>query len=613
MFSTIDWFLIAAYLFSAFLVGAWMTRTASRGLSSYFVADRSLPWWWLGTSMVATTFAADTPLAITGIIANDGISGNWFWWSWIFTFVTITVFFARKWRTSRVLTDVEFIELRYDGRSASLLRAFKAFYLSLIVNCVILGWVFRAMSKITSPFVDWKILLGENAYAQIFSIWPKFLIFDNFNNTLTVLVIFLIVVAYSSMGGIRGVILTDLFQFALAMITAIIFAILAVNYVGGLDSLFSKLHSLYPLKGDDILRFMPHFDSKLFPLEIFLIYISVQWWAQYYSDGSGYLAQRMNTAQTPADAEKGALWFTLANFWLRTWPWVMVGLVALVVFPLNNPTQFHPLGQTVAGDREMGYPILMKLILPSGMLGLTFVSLMAAFMSTVDTHINWGASYLVNDAYRRFIRSRASQRELVLVSRLSVLLISLLAILVASKIESIEQAWKFFVAMGAGLGLPQILRWVWWRVNAWTEIVGMSSAFLGSVVLYTFFPNTRAEYLLFWIVIISTTAALIATFMSPPVNESTLRKFIVTTSPFGFWKGMVPQQDEKKNLFIKIRLWILGLVTTFSGLFSIGYLLKLNWIVGTALLIICLISFGMQLRLMSNSDDSSIKKLETIS
>ncbi len=602
MFSTADWIIIAFYLVSAFVIGVWMSRTAGRGLSSYFVADRSLPWWWLGTSMVATTFAADTPLAITGIIAKDGISGNWFWWSWVLTFVSITVFFARKWRLSGVLTDVELIELRYEARSAAILRAFKAFYLSIIVNCIILGWVFRAMSKITTPFIDWKILLGEHAYTRLLSAWPGLLIFDNFNNTLTVLIIFLIVVAYSSMGGIRGVILTDLFQFTLAMISAVIFAVLAVQYVGGLDSLFSRIHSLYPVRGNDLLRFWPRFDNKLFPFKIFAIFIGVQWWALYYSDGSGYFAQRINCARTLHDAEKGTLWFTMANFILRTWPWVVVGLVALIVFPLNDPAKFHLLGQGVAGDREMAYPILMKLILPSGLLGLIFVSLMAAFMSTVDTHINWGASYLVNDIYRRFLRKNASQRELVFASRASVILISILAILIASQIQSIEKAWKFFVAIGAGLGLPQILRWIWWRANAWTEIAGMLSALAGSAVLYLLFPGSRAEYLLFWIVLISASAALAATFLTPPVSDAALRRFIARTSPFGFWKGLTPEQTERTKLAGKVPMWILGVLATFSGMFGIGYLVRLNWAAGLALLLICGISFRWLIKMMAEAD-----------
>jgi SSS family solute:Na+ symporter len=602
MFSAIDWFLIGAYLLLAFVVGVWMTRTAGRGLSSYFVADRSLPWWWLGTSMVATYFAADTPLAITGIIANDGISGNWFWWSWVFTFMTITVFFARKWRRSRVLTDVELIELRYDGRSASLLRAFKAFYLGLVVNCIILGWLFRAMSKITSPFVDWKILLGANTFDRVSSLWPSFLVFDNLNNTLTVLIIFLIVVAYSSLGGIRGVILTDLFQFVIAMVTAIWFAILAVEYVGGLEALLAQVHSLYPERAEATLRFMPHFDAKLFPFEAFLVFVAIQWWAQYYSDGSGYLAQRMNTARIPADAEKGTLWFTLANFLLRTWPWVLVGLVALVAFPLDDPARFHSLGHELGGDREMGYPILMKLILPPGLLGLTFVSLMAAFMSTVDTHINWGASYVVNDLYLRFVRPAATDRELVLVSRVGVVSLSLLAIIVATQISSIEQAWKFFVSIGAGMGLPQILRWVWWRANAWTEIVGISSAFVASLVLYTVFPDTRAEYLLFWIVAISTVAAFAATLSTPPTSEGALERFIERVTPYGFWGGRVASAGAGGDLGERVRLWVVGVTCTFSGMFGIGHLLKLNWMAGVALSLISIGTFVLMLRWMSAPD-----------
>ncbi len=599
MFSIIDWLIIIAYLVFAFAIGALMTRKAGTGLDSYFIAGRSLPWWWLGTSMVATTFAADTPLAITGIIAKDGISGNWFWWSWIITFVTITVFFARRWSQSGVLTDVELIELRYSGRPASILRVFKALYMGVIVNCVILGWVFRAMSKITSPFIDWQIILGSGVYNNLLNFWPGFLIFDNFNNTLTVLVIFVIVVTYSSMGGIRGVILTDLFQFVLAMGTAIIFAVLAVQHVGGLGELFAQMHQLYPERGADFLRIWPDFDNVLLPFEVFLIFIAIQWWAQYYSDGSGYLAQRMNTARTPADAEKGTLWFTLANFCLRTWPWIMVGLVAIVVFPLDDPARYYALGESVAGDREMGYPVLMKLILPSGLLGLTFASLMAAFMSTVDTHINWGASYMVNDLYKRFFNPAASQKRLVLASRVSVILISLAAVLIASQISSIEEAWKFFVALGAGLGLPQMLRWLWWRANAWTEISGMAAAFVSSVFLYTAFPDTRSEYLIFWSVLISTAVALSATFVTAPVRAETLRQFVDKTSPVGFWGVYTVKTEQRKKEFKqRLLIWLLGLITCFASVFGIGYLLLLDWPLGLALLALCVVCFCAMLKRM---------------
>jgi len=575
MFTALDWSIIVIYLLFAFVMGLLMTRKASVSLSSYFIAKRSLPWWWLGTSMAATTFAADTPLAVTGIVARAGIAGNWFLWCSILTYVTMTVFFARKWHLSQVLTDVEITELRYGGRSASILRASKAFYFSIIINSFVLGWVFRAMSKISQPFIDWKIILGANIFGTLLNFWPGFLIFDNFNNTLTVLVIFIIVVSYSSFGGIRGVILTDLFQFVLALGCSILFAILAVQYVGGLPEIFSKIHQLYPDTADSLLQFVPASDNPLLPLEILFIYLGVLWWAQYFSDGSGYLAQRINTARTPEDAEKGALWFTIATFVLRTWPWIIVALAAMVIFPLDDPARYHILGAEVGTDREMGYPVLMKLILPPGLLGLTFVSLLAAFMSTVDTHINWAASYLVNDVYKRFIRPNASQKHFILVSRLSVVFVALFSILVASQITSIEKSWKIFIALGAGMGLPQILRWVWWRANAWTEIAGMVSAFVMSVILYFVFPEVKDEYLLVWIVLASTLISICATLLTKPVENEVLKKFITRVKPFGFWKGMV--FEKQMNLQIikkKIIIWILAVLMIFSGMFSIGYFLR---------------------------------------
>jgi len=600
MFTALDWSIIVIYLLFAFAIGLLMTRKASKGLSSYFIAERSLPWWWLGTSMAATTFASDTPLAVTGIVAKAGIAGNWFLWCSILTYITMTVFFARKWRSSNVLTDVEITELRYGGRSASILRAFKAFYFSIIINSFVLGWVFRAMSKISQPFIGWDKILGAGIFGKLLEFWPGFLIFDNLNNTLTVLVIFIVVVAYSSLGGIRGVILTDLFQFVLALGCSIMFACFAVQYVGGLPEIFSKLHQLYPEKADSLLQFVPARDNPLLPFNILLIYIGVLWWAQYFSDGSGYLAQRINTARTPADAEKGALWFTLATFVLRTWPWIIVALAAMVIFPLDDPARFHSIGAEVGTDREMGYPVLMKLILPPGLLGLTFVSLLAAFMSTVDTHINWAASYLVNDVYKRFFRPMASQKQLVRVSRLSVVFISLFSVLVASQITSIEKAWKIFIALGAGMGLPQLLRWVWWRANAWTEIAGMVTAFCMSVFLYLAFPAVKDEYLLVWIVITSVLASITLTVLTKPVENEVLRQFTARVKPFGFWKEMVFEKQINLHIIKKrIIMWILGVTTTFCGMFSIGYFLRGPRLTGLICSIVSVVCFWLVIRLMS--------------
>ncbi|WP_061246324.1 sodium:solute symporter family protein [Leptospira interrogans] len=576
MFSVIDWFFIFMYLSFAFAAGILLSPKAGKSLVSYFVADRKLPWWWLGTSMVATTFAADTPLVITGFIAADGISANWFWWSWAIGYMAMTVFFAGKWRRMEVLTDVEFVELRYGGKPAIILRMVKAFYLSILVNSIVLGWVFKAMSKITGPFLDWKDLLGADRFSIIQNVWPSFLIFDSLNNTITVLILFLVVVVYSSMGGIQGVILTDLVQFALGMGGAILFAVYAVSSQGGISGLLSRMEELYPDKHKSILSFWPDFQEASLPINVFLIFISVQWWAQYYSDGSGYLAQRIHTAKNPKEAEKGSLWFNIANFMVRTWPWILTALVTLVVFPLHDPTKYFSEGWIVGGDREMGYPILMKLILPNGILGIVFASLMAAFMSTADTHINWGASYLVNDFYLRFVHPKADDKTLVKASRIAVVTMSIIAILVATQIQSIANAWKFLLAFASGMGLPQILRWIWWRTNAWTELSGMITALILSMILYPSYPNVRSEYLLFWVAIGSVAVSILVTFLTPPVPQNTLDDFIKRVDPIGFWKG----EDNKKRLedfYKKIFLWLLGTVALFFGMFSLGYFFLLQF------------------------------------
>ncbi|EMN50477.1 transporter, SSS family [Leptospira interrogans str. L1207] len=576
MFSFIDWFFIFMYLFFAFTAGILLSPKAGKSLVSYFVADRKLPWWWLGTSMVATTFAADTPLVITSFIAADGISANWFWWSWAIGYMAMTVFFVGKWRRMEVLTDVEFVELRYGGKPAIILRMVKAFYLSILVNSIVLGWVFKAMSKITGPFLDWKDLLGADRFSIIQNVWPSFLIFDSLNNTITVLILFLVVVVYSSMGGIQGVILTDLVQFALGMGGAILFAVYAVSSQGGISGLLSKMEELYPDKHKSILSFWPDFQEASLTINVFLIFISVQWWAQYYSDGSGYLAQRIHTAKNPKEAEKGSLWFNIANFMVRTWPWILTALVTLVVFPLHNPTKYFSEGWIVGGDREMGYPILMKLILPNGILGIVFASLMAAFMSTADTHINWGASYLVNDFYLRFVHPKADDKTLVKASRIAVVTMSIIAILVATQIQSIANAWKFLLAFASGMGLPQILRWIWWRTNAWTELSGMITALILSMILYPSYPNVRSEYLLFWVAIGSVAVSILVTFLTPPAPQNTLDDFIKRVDPIGFWKG----KDNKKRLedfYKKIFLWLLGTVALFFGMFSLGYFFLLQF------------------------------------
>ncbi|MCB1168203.1 MAG: sodium transporter, partial [Leptospiraceae bacterium] len=341
MFAPLDWIILGLYLLLALVAGLALSKKASSSMESYFLADRNLPWWWLGTSMVATTFAADTPLAITGITVKQGISGNWFWWSWALSYMAGAIFFARKWRKSEVLTDIEFIELRYGQGEGSFLRLFKAGYMSLVMNSIILGWVFRAMAKITTPFVRWNEILSPELYQGLLAHWPSILLFQtdgysaiaNMNHTITLLLLFAGVVVYSIFGGIRGVILTDLLQFGMAMAGSFVFAYLAVDYAGGMENITRTISQSSPSSAAHLDLF-PDFTTTT--ISLFAVYFLVQWWSQYFSDGSGYLAQRMNTARSPEDATRGSLWFVFANFMLRTWPWVVVGLVTLAVFPMAD-------------------------------------------------------------------------------------------------------------------------------------------------------------------------------------------------------------------------------------------------------------------------------------
>ena len=419
MLSTLDWSLILGYIAFALLVGALTSRSASRSLASYFVAGRSLPWWWIGISMVATTFASDTPLVVAGIVAKRGISGNWFWWAWVIGNVGVAVFFAPLWRRAGVVTDAELLELRYGSGPGVFLRGFKAVYSSLIVNLIVLGWVFRAMAKIAEPFLKWEKVLPAGLWAAIEGNWPAALTMGSVNESFTVALLVLMIAVYSSAGGIRGVILTDLFQFVIAMTGSCLFAWYAVEAVGGLSGMSAKLGEIYGAKGAaDILSFLPPEGAGWAGAQVILIYLFVVWWAHNNADGGGYIGQRLCAARTPKDAQAGAFLFTVGNYVLRPWPWILIGLVSLILVPRGMDALPGTMEAKILADRETAYPLLMGRLLPAGVLGLVMMGLLGAFMSTVDTHLNWGMSYLVNDVYARFIRKKAGAREVVLVEPL---------------------------------------------------------------------------------------------------------------------------------------------------------------------------------------------------
>ena len=503
------------------------------------------------------------------------------WWSWAISHISVAVVFAALWRRSRVLTDAELIELRYSGRSAAWLRGFKAAFFAILINAIILGWVVRAMVKIAAPFVDWHAWLGPAAMEAFTAFWPDALLVGSPGDTITVLVLFCVIGAYSSLGGIRGVILTDLLQFAMALVGGVAFAWIAVDHVGGLQGLQAGLARHYDVAS--LLDFVPGRDAAWLPVQVFLTYIAVQWWAQYYSDGSGYLAQRVFTARDERHATAGTIWFAVLNYAVRTWPWVLVALVALVVFPMGVSGGGAD-AEVVAADREMAYPVLMARLLPAGLLGLLFASLLAAFMSTVDTHLNWGASYLTHDLYRRFIAPDASQSRLVWVSRLSVMLLTAMGVVVASRIDSIEQAWRLFIALGAGLGLPSMLRWFWWRANAWTEIAGIVAAVSSALVLYPLFPGARDEYLLLAIVAIATVSAVLATWLTPPVPDAHLEAFTRRVHPPGWWRDLPGAAPRRAMGWLGIA-WVSGNAGVFALMFGIGGLLLGSSVTGALLVL----------------------------
>ncbi|HXE79226.1 MAG TPA: sodium:solute symporter family protein, partial [Vicinamibacterales bacterium] len=461
-----DWLLILAYFVCSFAIAVYYARRAGRNTTEFFLTGRSMPWWLAGTSMVATTFAADTPLAVTELVAANGIAGNWLWWNFVFGGMLTVFFFARLWRRSGILTDVEFVELRYDGPAAAWLRGIKAVFFGLVLNCMIIGWVSLAMETIIRILFPGLALFGhEHVTVAGLRMSAPLVI---------VALLVLVVAAYSLMSGLWGVVVTDAFQFVVAMAGCIVLAVYVLDHpdVGGMAGLMAKLPDetfrLWPAIGD------AGAGAGVLTLSAasFVAYLGVQWWASWYPGsepgGGGYVAQRMLSARDERHALFAALWFTIAHYCLRPWPWIVVALAALVLYP------------GLADPRE-GYVLVMRDVLPPGMLGLLVAAFLAAFMSTISTQLNWGTSYLVNDFWRRFVRRGADERHYVRVSRVFTFVLGILSVCVTANLESISQAWGLVITASAGLGLVLILRWYWWRINAWSEL----AATLSPIVLMT--------------------------------------------------------------------------------------------------------------------------------
>ena len=548
--TTIDYIVIVAYFAVTLFIGLWFRSRASKDISEYFVSGRSLPWWVAGTSMVATTFAADTPLAVTGLTIQHGLAGNWVWWSFALGGMITAFVYARLWRRAGVMTDVELVEMRYAGKPAAALRCSRAIYISLIVNPIIIGWVTSAMYTVLNETILHGVgatgfeqtLFGDNALM----LRPWFIIFG----TLA------LVGVYGMLSGMWGVAVADALQFCLAMFGCIALAWLAIDHFGSAQELERKVIENFGEGGRAAFDLIPDFtgDNAWLPMHIFLLLLLVQWWATWYPGaepgGGGYVVQRMAACKDERHSLLATLWFQIAHYCVRPWPWLIVALAALAMYPdLRQGEIADP-----AFDSGVGFPRLMRELSPPGLRGLLTVTFFAAFMSTLSTQMNWGASYLVRDVYQRFIRPAATDRQLTVASRWASLLV-LVAGGVASVLmfgKSVDAAWQLLLALGAGTGAVFMLRWFWWRINAWSEIVSMfgSLAFfiaVNPVAAAMGFEAPRSEVKMFIVAVATIFLWLIVTYLTPPEDDAILDSFYQKVRPGGwFWKPVAERNPNVK-------------------------------------------------------------------
>ena len=565
--SQLDWAVIGSYFLISLTIGIIGAKKAGKDARSFFLASGNMPWWLLGISMVATTFSTDTPNLVTDLVRQKGVSGNWVWWSFLLTGMLTVFIYAKLWHRSGVLTDVEFYEIRYGGKPAAFLRGFRALYLGLIFNVLVMGSVSLAAIKFG------EIILG----------WPGWV---------TLSIACSITLLYSTLGGLRAIIITDFFQFVLAMIGSVwaCFYILNLDQIGGISSLIE-----HPIVQNKI-ALMPDFSDPDIWVPILFVPLAVQWWASYYPGsepgGGGYIAQRMLSATDEVNAIGASFLFNIAHYAIRPWPWILIALSSLIIFPelSDIKNEFPDISESKIGH-DIAYPAMLTL-LPHGLLGLVAASLIAAFMSTMSTQVNLGASYLVNDFYHRFIQPNASEKKLVLVGRVFTIISIFLGAATGLTLTNAEQAFSLLLLLGSGTGLIYILRWFWWRISAYTEIIAMFSSLI--IASYLNFFN---HSLLSWekIVIgafVTTIVWVSATFFTPPETEETLRSFIKKVKPGGPGWGVYSgsENDDGWSLPKSILLMTLGSILVYSFLLGLGNLIYAKFTIGTILIAISLFS-----------------------
>ena len=578
--SALDWSIIIGYLLITLTIGLWFSRRAGKSMSEFFVSGRSLPWWVAGTSMVATGFAADTPLAVTGIVIKNGLAGNWIWWAFAVGGMITVFVYARLWRRSGVMTDVELVELRYGGTPAAALRGIRAAYVALLVNAIIIGWVCGAMIT----FFEHTIFADAA---------------ENDTRKFVLLVGCLLFVGlYSTLSGMWGVALTDVVQFVLAMLGCVLLAIFAVNAVGGVEALQQKISQQKP-GGFQAMHFLPQFqgENSWMPLHAFLIIALVQWWATWYPGsepgGGGYIVQRMASCKDERHSLLATLWYQIAYYCLRPWPWILVAFVALAMYPqlrtgyLDDPS-FDP---------GIGYPMVIRDVAPSGLRGLMLVTFFAAFMSTISTQTNWGASYLVRDVYQRFLKKDGSDRHYAWASRAASVLVLICGGIATWVMlgKSIDEVWKILLALGAGTGAVFMLRWFWWRINAWSEIVAMISSLVFFLLIgagepsqqpgwidgfhLVYLPDLETKILL--VAFCSMISWILATYLSRPEPQATLIAFYRLVRPGGpGWKPIAqhaPDVNVDQNLGLSLLAALFAAGVVYTVLPLTGYLIFGNY------------------------------------
>jgi len=572
-----DWAVAIGIIAVQLLICLFFVRRAGKGIAQFFVSGRSLPWWLVGTSMVATTFSADTPNFVTNLVREHGVAQNWTWWAFLITGMLTVFFYARLWRRSGVLTDLEFYEIRYSGKSAAVVRGFRALYLGLFFNCVVMATVTLAAVKIAS------IMLG----------WPAWQ---------TILWCSIISVVLTVSAGLWGVVVTDLLQFFIAMTGAFVAAYYAVNndMVGGLSGLLSSP----ALKGK--LNLIPDMGNWTVLLPVLIIPLTVQWWSVWYPGsepgGGSYIAQRMLAAKNEKHSMGAVLWFNVAHYALRPWPWIIVALASIIVYPdLESIKAAFPGVDPELIGNDIGYPAMLK-FLPVGLVGLMLGALMAAYFSTMSTHLNWGASYLVHDLYQRFVKPNATEKHYVMVSRLANVLLMILAALISLFLDTSKDSFNLMLKIGAGTGLIYLLRWFWWRINAWSEVSAMISSFLISVSLFI------CEYMDLWDkkndMIQSLTLAasvgftslvwIAVTLLTRPTDHGVLVSFYRLTRPFGpGWRhiqretGLGPSPDSLPQAMLG---WVLSVMMVYAALFGTGSFIYGDVVMGSIFAAVALVS-----------------------